>query len=216
MKRGVNKIKKHKSNIIVYILRSILLLFIAIVVYNIFLLTFTAKTDKEAKYIFGYRAYIITTDSMRPNIKVGDIVIIKKTENEKLNKNDIIIYRLSSESERVTHRIVDKSKDIYITKGDNNKLEDNNIVKYENIEGKIIFKIPFIGKIFLKSENVFYVFFLSITILTAYMYNRRLLNKSLIRREKKREADRIRQIQEEVKKVKEHKDEDIEIEFKER
>lgn len=195
MKRGVDKPKKHKSNILAYMLRSFLILFFVLVLYNIFLLIFSAKTDKQAKYIFGFRAYVITTDSMKPNLNIGDIIIIQKTKNDDLNVKDIVTYRISIDTERITHRIVDKTNDIYITKGDNNKLEDKIIVKYENIEGKVIFKIPFIGKIFLRAENLFYVIFLSIIILTIYLYNRRLLNKSKIRREKKKYADLLREEQ---------------------
>lgn len=197
MKRGINKTKKHKSNIFVYIIRSLLILFVAAILYNFFLVIFSARTDKEAKYIFGFRAYVITTDSMKPNINVGDIVIIKQIENDDLYENDVITYRLSTEEERVTHRIIDKTEDIYITKGDNNKLEDKSIVRYENIEGKVIFKVPFIGKVFLKLENLFYVFFLTVIILTAYLYNRRLINKSQIRRAKKKQADSLRKEMEE-------------------
>ena len=192
MKRGVDKVKKHNSNVFAYIVRALLIIFIVAILYNLFLLAFSAKTDKEAKYVFGFRAYVITTDSMKPNLRVGDIVIIQKTENDDLSVNDVITYRLSNDLERITHRVVDKSTDIYVTKGDNNKLEDKNIVRYENIEGKVIFKIPFIGKVFLKVENVLYVIFLSIIILTIYLYQRRLMNKSEIRRAKKRYADSLR------------------------
>lgn len=193
MKRGINPIKKDKSNIIIYTLKSFLILLFIIVLYNFFLLFFSAKTEKEAKYIFGFRAYVITTDSMKPNLNTGDIVIIKKAENDDLKIGDIITYRLSADTERITHRIVDKTDDIYVTKGDNNKLEDKSIVKYENIEGRVTIKIPFIGKIFLNIETLFYAVFLTITILTVYLYNRRLLNKSKIRREKKKYADSLRQ-----------------------
>lgn len=192
MKRGVDRIKKDNSNIFVYIIRALLVVFTVIILYNLFLLAFSAKTDKEAKYLFGFRAYVITTDSMKPNINVGDIIIIQKTEDNDLYPNDVVTYRLSTELERITHRIVDKTEDIYITKGDNNKLVDKNIVSYENIEGKVIFKIPFIGKIFLNAENLFYALFLTVIILTLYLYQRRFMNKSQIRRAKKKQADALR------------------------
>ncbi len=192
MKRGVDKIKKDNSNILAYIIRSLSVVFVVIILYNFFLLAFSAKTDKEAKYLFGFRAYIITTDSMKPSVNVGDIILIQKTENEDLFPNDVVTYRLSKDLERVTHRIIDKTEDIYITKGDNNKLEDKDIVRYENIEGKVVFKIPFIGKFFLNAENLFYTIFLSVIILTIYLYQRRFLNKSQIRRIKKKQADALR------------------------
>lgn len=192
VKRGIDKTKRNKYNILPYIMKALLILVSAIIIYNFFLLAFSAKTDKEAKYVFGYRAYVIITDSMKPNLNIGDIILIQKTENDQIDTGDIVTYKVSENSERITHRIVEKSSDIYVTKGDNNKLEDKNIVRFENIEGKYIYKIPFIGKIFLKAENLLYVFFISIIILTLYLYNRRTYSKSEIRRQKKEYADLIR------------------------
>ena len=52
----------------------------------------------------------------------------------------------------VTHRIVDKrdyiaGESLYKTKGDNNIVSDANLVKTEAIYGKVLFKIPSIGKL---------------------------------------------------------------------
>ncbi len=203
MKRGVVLTKKNKSNILANIVKSVLVLFFVLIIYNFFLLVFTAKTDKEAKYVFGYRAYVIITESMKPNLNTGDIIIIKKTNDDEIYLGDIITYKSSENSERITHRIVEKSEDIYITKGDNNKIEDKVMVRTEDIEGKYIFKIPFIGKMFLKVENMFYAFFLTIIILTIFLYNRRTFSKSEIRREKKEYADLLRE--ERLKNIKEIK-----------
>lgn len=209
MKRAVDKTRKHKSNILVLIVRTLLILFIVLISYNIFLLVFSAKTEKEAKYLFGFRAYVITTDSMKPTIKVGDIVIIQNVDESKININDVVTYRLTNESERITHRILDRTEEIYITKGDNNRLEDKDVIKYENIEGKVIYKIPALGKMFLKTESILYFVFLSLIILTAYLYNRRLIMKSQIRREKKKYADRLKDAQEIMDKQNEAKQVDI-------
>lgn len=209
MKRAVDKTRKHKSNILVLIVRTLLILFIVLISYNIFLLVFSAKTEKEAKYLFGFRAYVITTDSMKPTIKVGDIVIIQNVDESKININDVVTYRLTNESERITHRILDRTEEIYITKGDNNRLEDKDVIKYENIEGKVIYKIPALGKMFLKTESILYFVFLSLIILTAYLYNRRLIMKSKIRREKKKYADRLKDAQEIMDKQNESKQIDI-------
>ena len=38
----------------------------------------------NAKTIFGYKAYIITTNSMEPTINVGDIIIVSGIEKSKI------------------------------------------------------------------------------------------------------------------------------------
>lgn len=61
--------KKDKSYIFVNILKLSIILFIILIIYNIFLVIYSEKTNKEAKFFLGFRAYVITTDSMRPRYK---------------------------------------------------------------------------------------------------------------------------------------------------
>ena len=77
--------------------------------------------------------YGVTTGSMENNIHAGDyILIIRKND---YNIGDIVTYKKSDYF--ITHRIVKKDNNIFVTKGDANNLEDD-AINISDIEGKVI------------------------------------------------------------------------------
>lgn len=102
-----------------------------------------------------FSAYVIVTPSMVPTIKVQDAIVIKRVEAEALKKGDIITFTSTDDrysGVTITHRIVGiekttSGKYMFRTKGDNNNTEDASLVGEENINGKVILKIPKIGYI---------------------------------------------------------------------
>jgi signal peptidase len=116
------------------------------------------------------RFYVVVSESMRPNINTGDIVIIKQEKKDpssssslsfnNLKIGDIIAFKRLNTSDggsydTIVHRVVqvinDPSGDrILRTKGDANpysiKLVDFPI-KEENYIGKVIYTIPSLGLI---------------------------------------------------------------------
>ncbi|SHE31204.1 signal peptidase I [Clostridium fallax] len=91
----------------------------------------------------GYRTYTILTGSMEPKIKPGDIVLVKKVAEDELKEGDIITFK--EDNRIVTHRIVEKNNNGFITKGDNNNVKDSEIVKENNIIGQVKLVIPKLG-----------------------------------------------------------------------
>ena len=105
------------------------------------------------------KTLVIKSNSMYPELKINDIIIIKKSHN--YNVNDIITYS-TDDKVLITHRIVKNIDNVFITKGDNNNSEDNEVIKLENIKGKVILKINKNYQIlifFLFVMLVFFVFF---------------------------------------------------------
>jgi signal peptidase len=86
----------------------------------------------------------VYTGSMEPAIPVGSVVVIKPVDPETLKIGDIICFKLSQPTS-ITHRIINITDQGFITKGDANNAPDQWIVKNENVIGKAIFTIPFIG-----------------------------------------------------------------------
>ena len=86
----------------------------------------------------------VFSGSMEPAIPVGGIVVIKPVDPETLRIGDVICFRLS-EPTSITHRIKNITDEGFITKGDANEDPDQWIVKKENVIGRVIFTIPFIG-----------------------------------------------------------------------
>lgn len=73
--------------------------------------------------LFGYKFYIIKTNSMAPTLNVNDVIISKEVDYEKLDKNTIITFDFYAELNMPnTHRIV----------GYYYKFFDNDTVKYDS------------------------------------------------------------------------------------
>jgi signal peptidase len=88
----------------------------------------------------------VYSGSMEPAIPVGGVVVIKAVDTETLKVGDIICFKISeSATTTVTHRIINITEDGFMTKGDANEDPDQWIVKKENVIGKAIFTIPYIG-----------------------------------------------------------------------
>jgi signal peptidase len=86
----------------------------------------------------------VYTGSMEPAIPVGGVVVIKTVDPESLREGDIICFKISGPT-TITHRIINITEEGFITKGDANEDPDQGIVKRENIVGKALFTIPYLG-----------------------------------------------------------------------
>lgn len=97
--------------------------------------------------IFPIKPVGIATKSMKPELGVGDMVLIQKCTPNDIKDMDIIQYK--REKYTVVHRVIRKyQKDghyFFVTKGDNNLDEDMEHVKEEQLIGKVIFKIKYIA-----------------------------------------------------------------------
>lgn len=95
----------------------------------------------ETQDFLGYQLLNIASNSMYPLINVGDGVMIKiANENTEINQGDIIAYKLGE------HIIVHRVKEVvngnsYITKGDNNDIDDGNPIPREDVMGIYKFQI---------------------------------------------------------------------------
>lgn len=121
-------------NVVYYIVVLILLI---ILVNN-----FMSKSDSIFKAI-GFRTYSILSGSMEPEIKTGDLVIVKSANFNQVEVGDVITFKY--EGNIVTHRVIDKTEEGFMTKGDNNNIEDTEIVSSDNLIGKVLFHIPLLG-----------------------------------------------------------------------
>lgn len=119
-------------------------------IYYVDLLT-NVKSGNYNFPIFG--SYVILTQSMVPTINVNDAVLVKRSDVNDVKVGDIITFSSIDSAYNgltITHRIVGKQNDkngnyIFRTKGDNNPVDDRSYVPFNNIYGKVIFKMPKIG-----------------------------------------------------------------------
>ena len=97
--------------------------------------------------IFPVFPTAIVSNSMKPDISRGDIVLIQKVDPNTLKERDVILYSL--DNIQVFHRIIKiqyvQGVKQYTVKGDNNQYPDPKPVLSEQIIGKHIATIPYIG-----------------------------------------------------------------------
>ncbi len=99
------KLKKNISKIINILLVSIIIV--------LALHISTSKSDKLFELI-GYRNYIVLSGSMQPKFYPGDVVVTKHHSKTDIQVNDIIKFKEDDET-IVTHRIIEKTEQGYIT-----------------------------------------------------------------------------------------------------
>ena len=116
------------------------LIFILLILLNLILLFSKFVLKKEYPDILGYSYFEVFTGSMRNEINISDIVIVKSQANYQVG--DIITYK--SKNYVVTHRVVKVEENILVTKGDANNISDEPIYKNQVI-GKVVHKIEKAG-----------------------------------------------------------------------
>lgn len=109
-----------------------------------FFVVLAAFPDKS-----GIKAMIVLSGSMEPKIKTGSVVVIKKESNYSIG--DIITFGEEFTVQKTTtHRIVQEKESedgekAYITKGDANSGNDPDLVLKDEVLGKVLFWVPYVG-----------------------------------------------------------------------
>lgn len=141
---------------------------VAVIVFAI-ICSFSAYVSKVGSGVpsfLGVRPFAIQSESMEPFFNKGDLVIDFKVEDvSKLEVGDVITFWTIIEGQQVlnTHRITnitDYENYLYFdTKGDNNPVEDSVGVHQNDIVGKYVFHIPYMGTVldFLQTGTGFFL-----------------------------------------------------------
>lgn len=132
-----------------------------IVAFAVFMMLFTVISvttfNRSDRNLFGYRAYIVNTDSMaKTDFSAGDLIFVKEIDPNLLKEGDIITYlsqNTESFGETVTHKIRRLTTDAegnpgFITYGTTTDTDDTTVVTYPYILGKYTSHIPKIGTFF--------------------------------------------------------------------
>lgn len=97
--------------------------------------------------VFPIKPIAIASGSMEKELYVGDVVIVKKCKANDIVNGDIIQYQMKGYT--VIHRVIEKKQKngeyYFTTKGDNNPSEDKESVKEDQVLGKVIFKVKYLG-----------------------------------------------------------------------
>lgn len=152
----------------------------------------------------NYKLYSVSTGSMSPIISAGSLVLVKPQPDYKTK--DIVTFKTQKPTETITHRIVIKrqvdNQIQYLTKGDANKSKDTEILLKQNIIGKVLFSVPFVGNIVSYSKTLQGLVILIIIPATLLIYSEIINIKNetirLIKERKTRKLTTFEKVEEKV------------------
>ena len=133
-----------------------LFLLVSLCVYTFFAIDFMKK---DYVNVFGYSYFTVSTGSMSGTIEVNDIIFVKITD--KANVGDVITFK-NKKDEVITHRVIQKLSDTYITQGDVNNVADDPVPK-EDVIGKVRWIIS--PSFILKLIAVFLILFIFLSLI---------------------------------------------------
>ncbi len=185
-----NKVKK----IIFALPRKILgLILILMILYNVINTVYGIFNKKLELQIGETKIYVAEDKTMLPTIKPNDLILAKQCTPEDLNLEDIIIFDENGiiKVQRITKIQGLGEKTNYTTKGDNNYYNNNVIIKYEQIKGKFVKRIPSLGLVIKILESKVTTIFIVIILILLFLFNRDMKMKS-IKRRKNKKIDQLR------------------------
>lgn len=133
----------------------------AICIFTVMIMIFTVISvttfDRNDRSIFGYKAFIVLSDSMAAtDFNAGDVVLVKEVDPTTLEVGDIICFSSADPDnygKTVTHKIraltTDKDGNpAFITYGTSTDTDDKTPVTYPFIKGQYFGRIPYAGTFF--------------------------------------------------------------------
>ena len=153
-------------NIVRTILVWIVVLFaVAMTVFTVFSVTTLNRYDRS---LFGYKMFIVTSDSMEAtDFKSGDLIFVKEVDPKTLKQGDIITFISKDENslgETLTHKIRTVTADAkgnlgFVTYGTTTNTDDESLVLYTEVLGKYESHIAGLGTVFnfLKTTQGFFL-----------------------------------------------------------
>lgn len=114
---------------------------------------------------FGWRVDTVLSGSMEPALKVGGVVVTQPVGVEDIREGDVITFYSPLNEGLTTHRVIARVTSIqdtelaqptmatpaeeasvyFRTKGDANEDADPFLVPAENVVGKLVFHLPYLG-----------------------------------------------------------------------
>lgn len=124
----------------------------------IFTIVSVSTFDQSDRSLFGYKAYVVLSDSMKKtDFDAGDLVLIKEVDPGSLQEGDIVAYisqNTANFGQTVTHKIrrlttAANGEPGFITYGTTTGVDDELVVTYPYVLGKYEGRLPNVGRFFL-------------------------------------------------------------------
>lgn len=124
----------------------------------------------DSSGLFGYKGYTVVSGSMEPKISVGDFIIVEIEPYDAIETGDVVTFQYNTEI--VTHRVMDKTEEGLVTKGDANNIQDQGFVAEESYIGIQKLLIPYFGYVitFLQKPIAFALVVALMGVYLIYLY----------------------------------------------
>ncbi|MBQ8911488.1 MAG: signal peptidase I [Clostridia bacterium] len=132
----------------------VVLLAVPMMIFTVISVTTFNRNDRD---LFGYKMYIVRTDSMAAtDFKAGALILVKEVDPSTLKEGDIITFmsqNTDSFGETITHKIRRLTRDAegnagFITYGTTTNTDDETVVTFPYVLGKYQTHIPHLGTFF--------------------------------------------------------------------
>ena len=175
---------KNAKKVLYYALKTfegLLFTFVTIIALASVVMLFQYKVlNRPVPTVFGFSQVSILSGSMEPALATGDLAICK-TQDE-YHVGDAVLFE--DANYLVLHRIVDVTEDgLFVTRGDANNVNDENLVSPENIHGALYYKFDGMGTTISFLTSWMGAFWLVVTVLFIYMalnFGADLLRESIV------------------------------------
>ena len=98
---------------------------------------------------FGWEFDAVLSGSMEPELGVGGLVVVKPVDGQDVVVGDVISFKLPGIDTPICHRVIDRRETadgpLFQTRGDANEESDVTLVRAEDVNGKAVFYLPYVG-----------------------------------------------------------------------
>lgn len=153
MKKKFKRSKLKLGFVIIGLVVIIVVFFI-----NMILIMKSIGEPNKVPNLFGYKPYIVMSDSIQTDVEFGDFVVAKKVN--KLQPKDVVV--VNTENKKAsTYSINQIKNEMLILENDSGDMIN---LSKNSIEGKVVIKIKFLGEFLLLLQNPIVIVFISFVI----------------------------------------------------
>jgi signal peptidase I len=130
------------------------------IVLSVFLIMVVTQRLNPKGNFFGFKMFVIVSESMKPSLNIGDVILTIEKEPEDIKVKDVITYTGNTGNVKdkiITHQVVNiqteknditnKTRYIFWTQGTNNSVIDSYSVYEEQVHGVLVYRFRLISLI---------------------------------------------------------------------
>ncbi len=129
----------------------LIIAFTLVLIYVLF-----ARVSGKTPTLFGHSMLRVSSESMEPELNIGDIIMVKRVDPSTLEKGDVITYHGTEgpvAGKLVTHQIVEEPFEengtyYFTTRGIKAGAIDDPQIDDTQVMGKVLYKIPVLGSLY--------------------------------------------------------------------